>query len=258
VSALGRMWRIVRTGSAFALFGASGAILGLGVLPIVQHTAPDRETGELRAQRWVHEFFRFFVGYMRGVRILDVEVRAAERLREAGGRVVVANHPTLLDVVLLGALMPQLDCVVKRAAWSNPFMRGVVKAAGYVPNDLGEDLIDACARNLLRGRDLLLFPEGTRSPEGGLRRFQRGAAHVALRARRPILPVFIDCDPPSLMRDQRWYEVPDRRLRFTIEVGEALDPELMLEGGEPRGAAARRVTAALRDFYEKRLQTLGS
>jgi 1-acyl-sn-glycerol-3-phosphate acyltransferase len=251
-----RGWRIARTGSAFAFFGIAGAIFGLFVFPLVHHLAPDRETGELRVQRLVQQIFHAFVGYMRAVRILEIEVRGAERLREAKGRVIVANHPTLLDVVVLGALMPQLDCVVKKTAWSNPFMKGVVTAAGYVPNDLGEELIEACSARLLRGRDLLLFPEGTRSPEGDLRGFQRGAAHVALRARRPILPVVIDCDPPSLMRGQKWYDVPDRRLRLTIEIGEALDPELLLEGGEPRGTAARVVTAALRDFYEKRLQTL--
>jgi 1-acyl-sn-glycerol-3-phosphate acyltransferase len=253
---LSRWWRVARTGAAFAVFGLGGAILPAVVFPVVRWQSRDANTAELRAQYLVHLTFRAFVRVMAALGLIEVEVRGAERLIEPGGLVVVANHPTLIDVVILGSLVPQLDCVVKKEAWSNPFMRGVVKATGYVANDLGEDVLDASAARLSRGRALLLFPEGTRSPMGGLGTFRRGAAHVALRSERPILPVVIRCDPPGLMRGQRWFDVPDRSMQFRIEVGEPMEPGPLRESSEPRGAAARRLTGALRDFYEKRLQTL--
>ena len=138
-------------------------------------------------------------------------VRGAERLREPGGHLIVANHPTLIDVVLIGSLMPQLDCLVKTDASRNPFMRGVVRVAGYVPNDLGEAVVEACAARLREGRSLLLFPEGTRSMKGGeLGSFHRGAAHVALSSGRRILPLVIHCAPRALTRGQHWYDVGDR------------------------------------------------
>jgi 1-acyl-sn-glycerol-3-phosphate acyltransferase len=253
---LSRWWRVARTGAAFAVFGLGGAILPAVVFPVVRWQSRDANTAELRAQYLVHLTFRAFVRVMAALGLIEVEVRGAERLIEPGGLVVVANHPTLIDVVILGSLVPQLDCVVKKEAWSNPFMRGVVKATGYVANDLGEEVLDASAARLCRGRALLLFPEGTRSPMGGLGTFRRGAAHVALRSERPILPVVIRCDPPGLMRGQRWFDVPDRSMQFRIEVGEPMEPGPLRESSEPRGAAARRLTGALRDFYEKRLQTL--
>jgi len=153
----------------------------------------------------------------------------------------------------MGSLMPQLDCVVKREAWSNPFMRGVVEAAGYIPNDAGEQLVDRCVERIEQGGSLLIFPEGTRSPEGELGPFQRGAAHTALRSGRPLLPVSIRCDPPTLMRGQKWYDVPPRRMQFSIEVGEPIAPPRLTDEA-PRGLAARRMTAELRDFFAKRLQ----
>jgi 1-acyl-sn-glycerol-3-phosphate acyltransferase len=251
---LSRGWRIAGTGLSFALFGAGGLVLGLLVFPFLRLLPGSAAERQLRAQLVVHHSFRLFVGVMQTLRVLRVTVRGEERLRQAGGQLVVANHPTLLDVVMLGALLPQLDCVVKRGAWANPFMRWVVTATGYLPNDLGDALVDACAGRLLQGRALLLFPEGTRSPKGALGPFQRGAAHTALRSGRPLLPVFIGCEPLSLTGRERWYQVPERRMHFTIEAGELMDPTLLAERGEPRGAAARRVTAALRGFYEKRLR----
>jgi 1-acyl-sn-glycerol-3-phosphate acyltransferase len=249
-----RLSRVARTAIAFATFGLAGVLFALLVAPVLRFLPGTQRERDFRGQRLVHHWFRFFDRFMQRLGLHRVQIEGAERLREPG-QLVVANHPTLLDVVLLVARMPQCDCVVKRAAWSNPCMRWVVQAAGYVPNDLGEELIEACAARLEAGRTLLLFPEGTRSPARSLGRFQRGAAHVALRARRPLLPVFIHCDPPTLMRGQPWYDVPERRFAYRIEVGEPIYPELGAGGG--RGAAARRLTAALREFFQARLSAAG-
>ena len=100
---------------------------------------------------------------------------------------------------------------------SNPFTRGVVRGAGYVPNDTGESTLEACVARIRAGRTVLLFPEGTRSPRGELGPFRRGAAHVALAAGVPALPISISCRPPGLMRGQAWYEVPERRMQYTLQ-----------------------------------------
>ncbi|MGE4607075.1 MAG: lysophospholipid acyltransferase family protein [Myxococcota bacterium] len=247
-----RWWRIVATGSAFTLFGIGGLLAAI-VFPIMNQLPGSRLVREARVQRVVHWLFRGFVQYMRAVGILDVEIVDAHLLKSSGGQLLVANHPTLLDVVMVGALVPQLDCVVKREAWSNPFIRGPIVAAGYIPNDPSEGVLDQCAERLRNGRSLLIFPEGTRSPKGGLGSLRRGAAHMALRSQRPLRPIFIGCDPPTLMSGQPWYEVPPTPMRYTIEVGPAIDPP-PVGAGKSRGALARQLTDRVRDFYEERLQ----
>jgi 1-acyl-sn-glycerol-3-phosphate acyltransferase len=251
---MARVSRVVGTGISFAVFGLSGLVLSLIVLPIVRRRPGTAREREFRSQQIVHRTFHHFVRMMVALRILTVEVRDVERLQRPG-QLVVANHPTLLDVVFLVSLMPQADCVVKRGAWSNPFMRGIVRAAGYLPNDLGDALIPAAAERLEARRSLLIFPEGTRSPMGSLGTFRRGAAHIALKSGCPLRPVLISCDPPALMRGQRWYDVPERRMHFSIECCEEIDPRDVAGRGESRGATARKLSATLRDFYEKKLQT---
>jgi 1-acyl-sn-glycerol-3-phosphate acyltransferase len=142
--------------------------------------------------------------------------------------------------------------VVKRAAWRNPFLRPVVSAAAYIPNDEGGGLIARCHERLAAGRSVILFPEGTRSPAHGLQPFRRGAAHIALSSGCQVLPVLLRCDPPSLKKDRPWYALPDELMRFRLEV----DPALSFAGeftGIPRGLAARRVTERLREHFERRL-----
>ena len=92
---------------------------------------------------------------MRVLGILTYRVEGAERLREPG-RLIVANHPTLLDVVLLVSQMPEVDCIVKRGLWRNPFLRWPVSWAGYLPNCRGRRahrrvLGDVAARPLAAG-----------------------------------------------------------------------------------------------------------
>jgi 1-acyl-sn-glycerol-3-phosphate acyltransferase len=246
-------WQVVGTGASFAFFGLAALVLVFLVFPLYRLRG-DAEAARRSTQRTIQRTFRVFIRFMDVLRVVRVEVRHAERLLEPG-QMIVANHPTLLDVVMIVALVPELDVVVKREAWSNPFMRGVVTAADYVPNDTGGEVVDACAERLCARRSVLLFPEGTRSPKGGLGPFRRGAAHAALTAGRPIRPVVVTCSPPSLGRGQPWYETPAESLRFEITVGEAVDPTVLADD-LPRGAAARRITRALRDFYLETLQYL--
>jgi len=245
-----RWLRIVGTGASFALFGVGSLFLGLIAYPVLWLLPGGRPQRERRMQWLIHRSFRVFAGFMQAVGVIVVDLRQPERLPTEGPSLVIANHPTLIDYVLLVAHMPQADVVVKRSHWSNPFTRGVVRGAGYVPNDTGEVTLGACLERLRAGRIVLLFPEGTRAPRGGLGPFQRGAAHVALTAGIPALPVTITCCPPGLMRGQPWYDVPESPMQFTLDVGESI-PTLAEDEG--RGRASRRLTAAYREHFAKGL-----
>lgn len=218
-------------------------VLGLGA-------GSDRR--ERQAQRLIHLSFRVFVWFMTVLGLIRVAAKGTQELRGVPPRLVIANHPTLIDVVLLIACMPQADCVVKRASWRNPFLRFVVSGAGYIPNDEGETLVRDCSSRLRAGRWLLLFPEGTRSPRGTLGEFRRGAARIALESGVDIVPVIITCDPPTLMKGQPWYEVPDRTAQFRITVKTPI--AVRLEATTAKAVAVRHLTEEFRTLYEQRLR----
>jgi len=231
------------------VFGAGAFVAALFVLPFTRWLPGDRQP---RAQWIVHLTCRLWVRFAVILGLFRVRWNGVETLRARTPFVVIANHPTLIDIVLLIACMPQADCVVKRAAWRNPLLRWVVSGAGYIRNDGGSALIETCVDRLRRGRRLVLFPEGTRSPARRLGPFHRGTAHVALRSGVPLLPVVITCDPPTLLKGQRWYHVPDRTVQFTVQVDRPLWP-MEMTAGITEAIAARRLTAEMRELYERRL-----
>lgn len=250
-SRAGRLVRQLGTGFLFATFGIGALVIAGIVFPFVAWRSEAGEMRERVAQRLIQRAFARFVWLGNALHLFEVHATGAADL-VGGPTLVVANHPTLLDVVFLIARMPQADCIVKREAWQNPFLRHVVRIAGYIPNGEGPQVVDTCVERLRAGRSVVLFPEGSRSPDRGLRPFKRGAAHIALRSGCPITPVFLTCTPPALKKGQPWWAVPDRKFIVTMAVASPVVARDLVPAGEPIASsrAVRSVTAALYESFE--------
>lgn len=247
---LERTWRVLATALCFTAFGAGGLVLGLLVFPVVALTVRDPQRRTVVARTVIHHLFRMFVGLMRITGILTMETHGLERLR-SGGQLILANHPTLIDVVLLMSLVRQSGCIVKGALIRNPFTRGPVRAAGYVCNDSSEGMIEDCVNSVRAGDNLIIFPEGTRTRETGPMQLHRGAARVAVHGRVDITPVRIHCQPRMLAKGVKWYRVPVRRSHFRIEVGEPIAVAQFVDGAASHAVAARRLNRHLTDYFSR-------
>jgi 1-acyl-sn-glycerol-3-phosphate acyltransferase len=252
---IARVWRALRTGIAFATFGIYSLGIFATAVPWVRLVCRDPVERQLRVQATVNRAFRHFLALLRGLGLTRLRVDGLEKLREPG-ILVMANHPTLIDAVAILAQMPQAVVVTKHANQTNPFMGGTVRGAGYISNLDGRTMVADCAERLRMGHSVVLFPEGTRSPKGGLGEFHRGAARIALASGCDILPVIATCDPPTLMRDQPWWDVPDRPFEYALRVGTEVrvGPYCdSIAAGESRARVARRLTAELREGFGKAL-----
>jgi 1-acyl-sn-glycerol-3-phosphate acyltransferase len=238
--------RLPATGLCFLVFGLAATVLGIVVLPVLRLVSRDRERGRRWARAVVARGLRLFVGFMRAMGVLRYQFIGREKLGRPG-QLIVANHPTLIDVVFLLGFTPSAGCVVKSGLFSNPVTRGAVNAAGYIPSAPTEQMIHASEAALARGDSLLIFPEGTRTVPGQPLAMQRGAANVALRAARVLTPVFIDCDPPTLSKNLPWYRIPPRRPLFTLRVGDDVNLEAYRDTPLPQ--ASRRLNADLAALF---------
>jgi 1-acyl-sn-glycerol-3-phosphate acyltransferase len=244
----GRCWRVVATGLSFALFGLGGLALRLVVFPLLSLLVRERGRRIVAARAVVRVTFRLFVGVMRALGVLRYEVHGLDKL-DREGLLILANHPTLIDTVFLMAFVRNADCIVKGALWNNPFTRGPVRAAGYINNRGGPQLVDDCIGSLRSGMNLIVFPEGTRTGPGGAIELKRGAANIAVRGQRAVTPVLIDCQPPTLGKGEKWWRVPPRRAVFRIVVKDDIEVESFSGHGASEVMAARRLTEYLQDYF---------
>ncbi|WP_035386872.1 lysophospholipid acyltransferase family protein [Ferrimonas senticii] len=244
-------YRIVATGSSFALFGIGGLVTGLTLFPLLNCLPGDRLTKERRAQRLVHLMFRGFVGFLQLLWVAKVEVHQQQQLARATGTLIIANHPSLLDVVILIASVPHTNCIVKESLFHNPFTRFVLKGAGYIANNDPEQVISACEQRLRCGDNLIIFPEGTRTTPGRPLKLQRGTARIMLRSKPPVIPVIIDCTPTTLTKGTPWYQVAPRRFTLTLSV--AAPWRYPIAQHLPESRQVRQLTRAIATKFNQEL-----
>lgn len=251
-------WRVLATGWCFLSFSLGGVLLTLTAFPIINLCWRDADQRRDRAQRVIHQSFRFFIGQMIWLGVMSVELRNAERLRALNGVLVLANHPTLIDVVLMISLMPRADCIVKEALWRNRYLGGVVRAAQYIPNRGAEQLVRDCSAALIKRRPMIVFPEGTRTVPGEPMSFQRGAAHVALATGCEMVPVILTCEPPTLTKATRWYQVPPRRFHVRLEVRDPITADQVVASGTEAPLASRQLTRWLQQYFTEAVAKAGA
>ena len=248
-------WRLFCTAVTFTIFGLGGLLLAVTAFPLLRVFVRDEEKRTDLARRLVHHSFRLHRQLLVALGIISFKARDTDCLKTDRGCIVVANHPSLLDIVLLISLTERAQCIVKAGVWRNPFMRSVVIATSYIRNDSDPgQIMAACAASLARGDNLIIFPEGTRTVLGTAPKFQRGVANIAIRLGAPIRLVTINCRPSFLRKGQKWYDVPPQRPRMTVTGHEKIDAKPFFANDASPAIASRRLTCYLNDQINERLR----
>ncbi len=180
--------------------------------------------------------------------LLRLKVRGLERLPHDGPYLLCPNHLSYLDALVMLAQLPnrvlqRVFFVGDSAFFANPFMRLVARVANVFPVDPDAHLLRAMkagAHGLRSGRILGIFPEGSRSFDGRLGEFKKGAAILARELNVPMVPVAIRGTYEVWPRDRRRI----RLHRVTVEFGAPIPPGEEMRD-DPYGADTERLRAAV-------------
>lgn len=174
--------------------------------------------------RWfISKMLQFLVFFMSAIQIVSLSVDDKSAYKNLKSKIVIANHPSLLDVVFLIALIPNANCIV-RSALTRTIVGGVIKTL-YIPNDENfTDLVEDCKLSLEREECLIIFPEGTRTPDEELLPFRKGFARIALETNCDIVPIHIGGNKKTGLKkgDPMLFYHPDDKLRYVFSMGEKI------------------------------------
>ncbi|MFT9019532.1 lysophospholipid acyltransferase family protein [Acetobacter malorum] len=168
---------------------------------------------------WLYHVARFSVRFLHAMGILECDLRDLAAIRKETGLVLVANHPSRLDSLILAAALPRLVCVTKASIWERPTLGSTLRTAGYIRHDSLLKLIGPATDSLKEGCQLLLFPEGTRSRAGAEPgAFQPGFAAIAQRTRSAVQPILIETNSPYLSQGWPFLRRPPLPMRYKIHL----------------------------------------
>jgi 1-acyl-sn-glycerol-3-phosphate acyltransferase len=255
---LWRGWRTLATVLCFACLAIGAMLLGALCIPVVWLLWRRNEARHRMGRFIVHTGLRVFVLLMRGTGVLHVRYERLDGLGSSGN-LVLANHPTLIDFIVLAAVIPQSDCIFKSSLLNDWCNRWPLLLAGYIRNDEAESTLARCRQSLDHGNTLIIFPEGTRSSPGKPVKFHKGAAQVAVRIHQDVTPILITCTSSNLHKGGAWYLAPEHQVRMTLCVHDPIrvDPFLQAHDGQPR-LAARDLNDHLQLFFNQGLMHAGS
>lgn len=174
----------------YAYFGIGSVILAILVFPWIRVFVHPKIKFQVAARKFVSWSFRGFINMMRFVGCISFRSQDKEALRNIHGKVIIANHPSMLDFVFIMSMVPNANCIV-RGGLTKTILAGVIKQC-YIVNSLGfDELVVLCKQTIDEGNNVIIFPEGTRSPRHGVNPYKKGAARIAYHSKCNVLPILV-------------------------------------------------------------------
>lgn len=175
---------------AIMWFGIGAVFLAIFVFPFIRLFSLHKKDFGIIARAYVSHTFRIFLGNLHLCHVSLLKVEDKQAFRNIHSKIIIANHPSLLDFVYIMSLVPNSTCIVRGTLTHTP-LRGVIKQA-YITNTTDfDDVLVECKKLTDKGCNVIIFPEGTRSPRIGRHNYKKGAARIALYCGCDVQPLFI-------------------------------------------------------------------
>jgi len=235
--------RVVLTTVFYLVLLWLGAMLLLGNLACIPLIMAPRSLREPFLQGMISGTFRLFLAGCAAGGIMRLDLSAIDQVNQQRGLVLVANHPSMIDVFLVISRVRRAVCLMKDSLTANVFLALGARLAGYISNKHTDQMVRQAASTVADGGVLLVFPESTRTERQPVSVFQPGAALIAKRARAPMQIIFLETNSPYLAKGWPIWKAPPFPMLFKATLGECVMPE----------SSVRETTHALQQHFERAL-----
>jgi len=184
-----------------------------------------RERGKRIGRAGISFGYAAFWWLARRSGLLRMDASALDALATERGLIVAANHPSLLDALMLVARLPRSVCIMKASLMRNPFLGPGARLAGYVHGESGAAIVRLAVRELRDGGQIVMFPEGTRSTRRPMNPLRPGFTTIAKLAPAPVQTVFIETASPYLGKHWPLWRLPPLPIEFRVRLGRRFAPQ---------------------------------
>lgn len=175
---------------AIVVFGVGAVFLAILVFPFIRLFTSRKKDFGVVARAYVSHTFRNFLGWLQISKVSYLKTEDIEAYHNLHSKIIIANHPSALDFVYIMSMVPNSTCIVRGSLTRTP-LRGVIKQAYITNTTTFEDMCIECKKLTDKGCNVIIFPEGTRSPRHGKNNYKKGAARIAFYCGCDVQPLFI-------------------------------------------------------------------
>ncbi len=231
---LSLLWCVGLLGLGTFLWTPVAALLRL-VLP--------RALGHRVGRDVARRFFVFYLANLRATGYARFDLDELAPILHQRGIIVAANHPCLLDALILLSRLPDGVPLMKAELERSVFWGAPAHLAGYISNRNIMDAVRTARDRIREGAQLLIFPEGTRTHPWPLGPLRGAIAIIAQRAQAPVQTVIIETDTLYLSKGWPLLRMPPLPVHFRVRLGRRFEPP----------SDASRFMIELREHFEHEL-----
>ena len=223
----------------FGIFGLGSMVLNFFIFPLINLFCKNCDkTGIYHAI--IRCLWRFFLLLLIKLRLIKLDIKDMQALENIKGKIVVATHPSFIDILILVALIPKSTGFTKQSMTKNFIIKNLVNSI-FIPNVLEYEELMAKTKEMLdKGFNVIIFPMGSRHRRGEHLKIKKGAATIALETNKNIVPVKMYTDKDFLFINQPFYDGNNSVVTFFIEVL----PDIVTDGerGESEIIVKKNIT----------------
>ena len=235
---------------SFLIFGVGASVLNFTVVPLAKYFVKKEELLYFYSNM-VHKTWKFFVKLLCFIGLIRLDIKNLDELVNIKNKIIVATHPSFIDVVILIALIPKTTCIVKESLGQNPIISNIVNTI-FITNDTNLDDLKTQTKKMLdAGFNLIIFPSGIRHRKNEFPKIKKGASTIALNARKNIIPIKFYADGDFLFINQPIWAVDKKIVTFSIETLNEIDVLNEINNGESEIIQKRNITKMIENSLYK-------
>ncbi len=220
----GWLWPLAWLGLQLQLLMLGLMSLGWNGVALLLYPLLSRTAGLRIGRAMIARGYGWFWAIARRSGMVRLDAAVLDALRDECGLILVANHPSMLDAVMLVARLPRSACIMKASLMRNPLLGPGARLARYIRNDSAYGMVQHAVQDLRSGGQLVMFPEGTRTTQPPINPFHPSFTLIARHAQVPIQTVFIDTDSPYLGKGWPLWRLPPLPICFSVRLGRRFAP----------------------------------
>lgn len=188
-------------------------------LAILWHWLLPRQHGKRLGRLVIMYGFQLYIWFLQKACACHFDLSDLDRLPARTAHILVANHPSLLDAVLIVSRFPNMVCIMKSSLMDNLLLGSAARLACYIRNSPSLNMI-LDARNALQEQaNVLIFPEGTRTSTFPINPLNGSAMLLSRQANVPVQTVLIEFSSPYLGKAWPLFRPPQLPLTMKVKLG---------------------------------------
>lgn len=208
------------------------AVICLGWLPFAMIFNPvlPRHIGQRWGRYMIMDGFQTYLNVLRRFCACRFDLTELDQLRSEGALILAANHPSLLDAVMITSRLPNAVCVMKASLMDNILFGAAARLARYIRNNAPLEMILNAREELQGGAHLVIFPEGTRTVNFPIDVCTPSTALISGRTKIPVQTLLIEYSVPYLGKAWPLWKRPPLPLICRIRLGRRFPPPENITG----------------------------